>query len=67
MEELVLRVAALVHAHPQIVELDCNPVSVSHERIVILDARVRVATAPAPVPWPSLHAPPPAGWAPEPE
>ena len=63
LEELVLRVAAMVHAHPQIVELDCNPVSVSAERIVILDARVRVATAPAPVPWPSLHAAPPADWA----
>ena len=63
LEDLVLRVAAMVHAHPQIVELDCNPVSVSAERIVILDARVRVATAPAPIPWPSLHAAPPADWA----
>jgi acetate---CoA ligase (ADP-forming) len=62
LEELVLRVAAMVHAHPQIVELDCNPVSVTPERIVILDARVRVAAAPAAVPWPSLGAAPPVAW-----
>ena len=62
----MLRVAAMVQAHPQIVELDCNPVSVSHERVVILDARVRVETAPTPVPWPSLHAIPSAEWAAEP-
>ncbi len=63
IEELVLRVAAMVHAHPQIMELDCNPVSVTPERIVILDARVRVAAAPDPVPWPSLGAAPPVEWA----
>lgn len=59
LEELVLRVAAMAHAHPQIVELDCNPVSVSAERIVILDARVRVAPPPPAAPWPSLGAVPP--------
>jgi acyl-CoA synthetase (NDP forming) len=66
LERLVLRVAAMVHAHPQIVELDCNPVSVSPERIVILDARVRVAAAPEAVPWPSLAAVPPVEWTGEP-
>ncbi len=66
LEELVLRVAAMVQTHPQIVDLDCNPVSVSPERIVILDARVRVAAAPEPVPWPSLNAIPPSEWPPEP-
>ena len=62
LEEIVLRVAAMVHAHPQIVDLDCNPVSVSPERIVILDARVRVAAPPPAVPWPSLDAVPPVEW-----
>ena len=62
LEELVLRVAAMVHAHPQIVELDCNPVNVSAAGVVILDARVRVAEAPPAVPWPSLHAAPPPEW-----
>ena len=47
VEGLVLRVAAMVHAHPQIAELDCNPVSVSADGVVVLDARVRVAQ-PAP-------------------
>lgn len=61
VEDVVLRLAAMVHAHPQLVEVDCNPVSVSPEGAVILDARVRVAPAPAPAPWPSLHAPPPVG------
>lgn len=61
VEDLVLRVGAMVHAHPQILELDCNPVLVSPEGVVILDARVRVAPAPAPIPWPSLNAIPPAG------
>jgi acyl-CoA synthetase (NDP forming) len=56
LEDVVLRVAALAHAHPQVVELDCNPVSVSARGAVILDARVRVAPAPEPVPWPSVRA-----------
>jgi acetate---CoA ligase (ADP-forming) len=60
LEDLVLRVAAMVHAHPQIVELDCNPVTVSASGAVVVDARVRIAPAPAPPPWPSLRAPPPA-------
>jgi acetate---CoA ligase (ADP-forming) len=59
LEGLILRVAAMAYAHPQIVELDCNPVHVSAAGIMILDTRVRVAAAPAPVPWPSLEAVPP--------
>jgi len=66
LEDLVLRVAALVYAHPQIVELDCNPVMVSAEGAVVADGRVRVAPAPARLPWPSLPAPPPATIAPDP-
>jgi acyl-CoA synthetase (NDP forming) len=60
LEELVLRVAAMAHAHPQIVELDCNPVTVSARGAVVVDARMRVVPAPPPPPWPSLRAPPPA-------
>ena len=55
LEDVVLRVAALAHAHPQVVELDCNPVVVCAQGAVILDARVRVAPAPEPVPWPSVR------------
>ena len=66
VEDLVLRVAAMVHAHPQIAELDCNPVAVSPEGAVVLDARVRVQEPAAPIPWPSLQAVPPVEWATEP-
>ena len=41
-EELILRLAAMVEAHPEIVELDCNPVALTPERAVVLDVRVRV-------------------------
>jgi acyl-CoA synthetase (NDP forming)/GNAT superfamily N-acetyltransferase len=61
VEDLVLRLAAMVHAHPQILEIDCNPVSVSEGGALILDARVRIGPAPAPTPWPSLRATPPVG------
>ncbi len=66
VEDLVLRVAAMVHTHPQIAELDCNPVAVSPEGAVVLDARVRVQEPAAPIPWPSLQAVPPVEWATEP-
>ena len=59
LEQVVLRVAAMAQAHPQIAELDCNPVAVSPDGAVILDARVRVAPPAEPRPWPSLGAPPP--------
>ena len=51
LEELLLRVSALVDAHPAIGEMDCNPVMVQPEGsgAVIVDARVRVeAASPAP-------------------
>lgn len=62
LEDLLLRVAALVHAHPHIAELDCNPVVVTPDGAVVLDARVRVHEPDAPAPWPSLQAPPPVAW-----
>ncbi len=66
VERLVLRVAGMVHAHPQIAELDCNPVSVSADGVVVLDARVRVAQPAPPIPWPSLQGVPPIDWTAEP-
>jgi acetate---CoA ligase (ADP-forming) len=48
LEDLLLRISALVEAHPEISELDCNPVKVLPEGAVVVDARVRVeATSPA--------------------
>ena len=42
---LLLRVSALVEAHPEIAELDCNPVKVLPDGAVVVDARVRVEAA----------------------
>ena len=42
LEEVLLRVSAMVEAHPEIVEMDCNPVVVLPEGAVVVDARVRI-------------------------
>ncbi len=42
LEELLLRVSAMVEQHPEIAEMDCNPVIVRPEGAVIVDARIRV-------------------------
>lgn len=49
VEELLLRVSALVEAHPEIAEIDLNPVMALPDRAVVVDARIRVE-APAPEP-----------------
>jgi acyl-CoA synthetase (NDP forming) len=54
LEDVVVRIAALAAAHPEIVELDCNPVLVGPDGATVVDARVRIA-APRPArPYPSL-------------
>ncbi|HET7516924.1 MAG TPA: acetate--CoA ligase family protein [Actinomycetes bacterium] len=50
LEDLLLRVSALVEAHPEIAELDCNPVKVLPDGVVVVDARVRVEAATRPPP-----------------
>jgi acyl-CoA synthetase (NDP forming) len=45
LEEVVLRVSALVEDHPEIAEMDCNPVVVLPESAVIVDARVRLESS----------------------
>jgi acyl-CoA synthetase (NDP forming) len=50
LEDLLLRVGALVEAHPEIAELDCNPVKVLPDGAVVVDARVRVEAATPPLP-----------------
>jgi acetyl coenzyme A synthetase (ADP forming)-like protein len=42
LEDLLLRVAAMVEHHPEIAEMDCNPVIVRPEGAVIVDARIRI-------------------------
>jgi acyl-CoA synthetase (NDP forming) len=59
LQDVLLRLGALADAHPEVVELDCNPVVVGPRGACVVDARVRVA-APRPHPaWPSLGAEPP--------
>jgi len=50
LEDLLLRVSALVEAHPEIAELDCNPVKALPDRVVVVDARIRVEAASLPLP-----------------
>jgi acyl-CoA synthetase (NDP forming) len=45
--DVLLRLSALVDAHPEIAELDFNPVVARPDGALILDARVRVQPAPA--------------------
>lgn len=46
LEDVILRVSALVEAHPSVVEMDCNPVMVLPRGAPIVDARIRVQEAP---------------------
>jgi acyl-CoA synthetase (NDP forming) len=55
VEDVLLRLSALVETHPEVAELDANPVIASPGGAVIADARVRIAAAPAPAPFPSLR------------
>ena len=50
IEDVLLRVSAMVEAHPEIAELDCNPLIATRDGAVIVDARVRVEPPPAPPP-----------------
>jgi acetyl coenzyme A synthetase (ADP forming)-like protein len=45
LEDLLLRIAAMVEQHPEISEMDCNPVIVRPEGAVIVDARIRIEAA----------------------
>ena len=54
LEEVVLRLGALVEAHPEVVEVDLNPVIVSADGASVVDARMRVEPPPPRPPWPSL-------------
>lgn len=45
LADLILRVSALADDHPEIVEMDCNPVMVLPHGAAIVDARVKVRIA----------------------
>ena len=50
LEDLLLRVSALVEDHPELAEMDLNPVIVGVDGAVIVDARARVTEPEAPRP-----------------
>ncbi|MBV9415883.1 MAG: GNAT family N-acetyltransferase [Solirubrobacterales bacterium] len=56
IEDVLLRVSALVEAHPAVVELDCNPLIARPDGALIVDARARVEAPPPRPPMPSLRA-----------
>ena len=42
LEDVLVRVSALVEAHPEVAEMDLNPVIVSAAGAVVVDSRVRL-------------------------
>ena len=54
LEQILLRVGAMVEAHPEVIEMDCNPVVVSPQGALIVDARVRVEAVAPPGPSPTV-------------
>jgi acetate---CoA ligase (ADP-forming) len=50
LEELLLRVSAMVENHPAIAEMDLNPVTVLPNQVAVLDARIRVEHVAPPAP-----------------
>jgi acetyl coenzyme A synthetase (ADP forming)-like protein len=54
IEGVLTRISAMVQAHPEIAELDCNPVIARRDGAVVVDARVRLQQTSPPVPLPSV-------------
>ncbi len=57
LEQVLLRLSAMVDAHPEVAELDCNPLLVGPDGPVIVDGRVRLAPVAPPQPWPAVDGP----------
>lgn len=54
IEDVLLRLSAMVERHAEIVALDCNPLIAGPDGAVIVDARVRVEAATPPRPMASI-------------
>jgi acetate---CoA ligase (ADP-forming) len=52
--DVILRVSAMVEAHHEIAELDCNPVIAGPNGAVAVDARIRLHPTPPPPPTPAV-------------
>jgi acetyl coenzyme A synthetase (ADP forming)-like protein len=48
VKDVLLRLSALVDTHPEVIELDANPVIADVDGATIVDARIRLQTAPPP-------------------
>ncbi|MCL4116625.1 UNVERIFIED_CONTAM: hypothetical protein GTU68_028866 [Idotea baltica] len=55
LTELLVRIGSLLEAHPEILELDLNPVIVSAAGVQAIDARCHVTAAGPPRPHPRRH------------
>jgi acetyl coenzyme A synthetase (ADP forming)-like protein len=55
LEQLVLRVSALVDAHHELVELDLNPLIATPQGALVVDARARIETTAPERPWPAAY------------
>jgi acyl-CoA synthetase (NDP forming) len=54
LEDTILRLAAMVEEHCEIAEVDMNPVIVSADGALVVDARIRVVEPPPRRPWPAV-------------
>jgi acetate---CoA ligase (ADP-forming) len=54
LEDVVLRLAAMVDEHSEIAEVDMNPVIVSADGALVVDARIRATEPPPRRPWPAV-------------
>ena len=55
LRDIVMRVGALVAAHPAVAELDLDPVVASPAGALVVDARVRLEAPDSDAPFPSLN------------
>ena len=51
---MLVRLSVLADAHPEVSEVDCDPVLVSDAGAVVADARIRVRPAGPARPFPAL-------------
>jgi acyl-CoA synthetase (NDP forming) len=56
LERVLLAVSALAEAHHEVVEIECNPLVVTQNGALAVDARVRIEPATPQAPEPSLRA-----------
>lgn len=54
IEDVLTRISAMVEAHPEIAELDCNPLIAAADGAVVVDARVRIQPSAPSGPLPSV-------------